>query len=520
MIATPHYLATAAGLRVLLEGGNAVDAAISASAVLCVVYPNMAGIGGDLMALVWESRSGVLRALNGAGRSGAKASSETFRDRGLTTMPTSGGASITVPGAVDGWGRLAEACGSRDLERLLAPAVRYAERMPMVGMLADRLTRNRAWLESDPGLASVFYDGREAFAEGQPLSQAALAQTLRRIGAEGTAAFYAGDIAASLVRTIRVTGGGLDEEDFAAHQSTWESPLVGTYRDVQVMEMPPSTQGVTALQAMALLERCGPPGEDRQDPELIHVAVECTKRAMADRNRWIGDPAFSPSAAPRLLDPSNLALQVAGISRASSASGVAPAIPPRGDTVFVATADRDGNLVSLIQSLYSSFGSGVMDARTGVLLHNRGAAFSLDPDSPNRLEGRKRPLHTIIPAMAFRDGAPWLVFGSMGGDGQPQTHLQLLGHVVDHGMDVQTAIEHPRWLTGQWDGDEPLEALHLESRFPGHVFERLAALGHPIVRAGQWDRRMGHAQAIEVDRADGFLKGGADPRGDGIALGW
>jgi len=480
----------------------------------------MAGVGGDLMALVWNARDGALRALNAAGRSGASSSWQNFRERGVTTMPISGGASVTVPGTIDGWARLLETNGSRDLRHVLAPAVAYAEGMPMVGTVADRLTRNSALLMSDPGAAEVFYADRQTFFEGQRLSQPALAATLQRIGAEGARAFYTGDIASSLVAVVRAAGGTLEEQDFAEHESNWEAPVVGTFRGVKVMEMAPSTQGATALQAMALLDGFGPPADDPWDPARIHLAVECTKCAMADRNRWIGDPSFCPSPVARLLDPALLKTQRASISLTAAASAVAQSIPPRGDTVCVISADRDGNVVSLIQSLYSSFGAGVMDARTGVMLHNRGSAFSLDPDGPNRLEPRKRPLHTLIPAMAFRDDAPWLAFGTMGGDGQPQTHLQLLGHILDHGMDVQTAIEQPRWLTGQWDGDEPLEALHLESRYPDRVFNTLAALGHPIVHAGPWDRRMGHAQAIEVDRTNGFLKGGADPRGDGLALGW
>ena len=520
MIATPHYLASTAGLRVLLDGGNAVDAAITASAVLCVVYPHMAGIGGDLLALVWDARSGSLRALNAAGRSGAAASWQTFRERGATTMPLYGGASVTVPGTIDGWARLAEAGGSRHLSYLLGPAVAYAEAMPVVGTLADRLMRNRDRLRSDPGAAAVFYGGSQQFAEGQRWSQPALADSLRRIVAEGPQVFYTGEIAESLVATIRAAGGSLDEADFGAHTSTWDEPLFGTFRGIRVAEMPPSTQGVTALQAMALLDGFGPGASDPLGPAAIHLSVECARRSMADRDRWIGDPAFASSAAQRLLDPLNLAAQRAAISRASSAPAVASSIPPRGDTVYVAAADRDGNLVSLLQSLYSPFGSGVMDPRTGVLLHNRGSAFSLDPDSPNRLEPRKRPLHTLIPAMAFRENEPWLVFGTMGGDGQPQTQLQLLAHILDDGMDVQAAIEQPRWLTGQWDGDEPPDALHLESRYPAAVADSLAALGHPIVRAGPWDRRMGHAQAIQMDRANGMYQGGADPRGDGIALGW
>jgi gamma-glutamyltranspeptidase/glutathione hydrolase len=329
-----------------------------------------------------------------------------------------------------------------------------------------------------------------------------------------------GEIAESLVSTIRDAGGCLTEEDFAAHRATWDEPLSSTFRDVKVCQMPPSTQGVTALQAMALFDGFVPPADIPLDPTRIHLAVECAKLSMADRNRWIGDPDFAPSAAPGLLDRARLDTQRATISITSAGPGHSPTIPPRADTVFIAVADGEGNLVALIQSLYSSFGSGVMDRRTGVLLHNRGSAFSLDPESPNCLEPRKRPLHTLIPGMAFRQGTPWLVFGTMGGDGQPQTQLQVLSHMLDHGMDVQTAIEQPRWLSGQFDGDEPLDALHLEDRYPSHIADALTALGHPIIRAGAWDRRMGHAQAIQVDLANGVYRGGADPRGDGLALGW
>jgi gamma-glutamyltranspeptidase / glutathione hydrolase len=513
MIATPHYLASISGLRVLMDGGNAVDAAIAAAAVLCVAYPHMDGIGGDLMALVWDAGAGALHGLNASGRSAAAASWQRYREMGHSTAPLYGGLSVTVPGTVDGWVQLHGRFGRRSLAELLEPAIGYAGGAPMTWTVADRLARNRDRLSAGQVYPS-------APREGEPLAQPALRRTLESIAAAGADAFYRGPIGQSLAASARAAGGLLTAEDFAAHTSEWVTPIEGSFRGLQVLELPPSTQGVTALQIMGLLDGVRLPPHDPLDADRVHLGAEATKLAFADREVWLADPAFAPFSGDTLLSADALAARRASIDPARAATVAAPSIPPRGDTIFVAAADRDGNLVSLIESLYSPFGSGVLDPATGVLLHNRGAAFSLDPKSPNRLEPRKRPLHTLAPAMAFRGAEPWLAFGAMGGDGQPQTQAQVLGYMLDFGYDPQRAIEMPRWLSGVWDGDEPPHTLHVEARVPESVVEDLAQRGHPIVRCEPWDRRMGHAQGVLIDREGGFFQGAADPRGDGLALGW
>lgn len=513
MVATPHYLATATGLRVLSSGGNAVDAAIAASATLCVVYPHMTGLGGDLMALVWDARRSKLHALNASGRAPAAATPDVFR--GLEAVPEIGGLSVTVPGAVHGWGELHTLSATRALDELLAPAAAYADGAPVCATVVDRFERYQGRLErhAAPLLAA------RPRSRGERWAQPALAATLREIGRVGIHSFYSGHVAEAIVAAVREAGGPIVLEDLATHCSEWVESIRLRYLGLDVIELPPSTQGVTALELLAIAERLRLPAL-WSDPVRVHLLAEATAIAMADRDQFVADPEFTDVPVARLLAADRareIADQIVSGRRPPAAPVGSPAL---GDTVHIAVADRDGNLVSLSQSLFDAFGSGVYAESAGVLLHDRGAAFALSESSPNRIAPRKRPLHTLIPAFAFRDGVPWLAFGTMGGHAQPQVQAQLLGHLLEGGADLQEAVSLPRWYRGGWLSGEPPDTLHLEDRFPAATFDALAARGHRLVRAGAYDPRVGHAQAILVDRAAGAYHGAADPRADGVALGW
>ena len=516
MVATPHQFASVAALRVLQEGGNAIDAAVTASAVLCVVYPHMAGVGGDLMALVWQGKTRSLHGLNASGRAPAAASLEDFRARGLSVVPELGPLSITVPGAVDGWDQLLSRFGSRSLGDVLAPAIAYAESALLGATVADRLARD--WPRMRRGPATTAFDRVREPREGSRLAQPELRASLMRLAHAGAADFYQGELAQRLAAGVRDAGGLLTAGDLAAHRSEWVEPLTLGYRGLRIVELPPSTQGITVLQICGMLDGF-PVRAEPFDPDRVHDTVEATKLALADRDRYIADPLHVAVPVRDLLSSAYLDERRARIVRERASRDVRAGAPgARGDTVYLAVADREGNVVSLIESLFGQFGSGVVAGDTGILLHDRGAGFSLDPASPNRLAAGKRPSHTLIPGMALRGDSPVLAFGSMGGEGQAQFHAQLLAYIVECGLDLQSAIEMPRWLCGRWSAGDPAAALHLERRVPVRLRSELARRGHPIIEIEDWDRRTGHAQAVAIE--SGFFQGAADPRGDGLALGW
>lgn len=520
VVAAPHYLASSAGARILADGGNAVDAVIACNAVLNVVYPHMCSLGGDAFWLIYDAAGRELHALNGSGRAPAAALPGWYLDRGHDRIPLRGMLSVTVPGAVDSWATALQRFGSRDLDHLLAPAVQYARSgFPVSGKLSAAIHQHEDLLRQNPAAAAAFMPSGRAPRPGALLVQPDLASSLADIGRGGRAAFYQGRIAEAIAATAATLGGLLTAADLAAHTSDWVTPISTTYRGTEVFELPPPSQGAAVLEALNLLDTFDLAGQDQPSTLRAHLMVEAIKLAYADRDQFIADPALADVPTGRLISR-DYALQRRAEISLSRAAPVPAEVKLLGDTVYMCAVDRWGNAVSLIQSICMAFGSGVMVAGAGILLQNRGAGFTLAEDHPNRIAPGKRPFHTLAPAMAFRDGRPWLVFGTMGGEGQPQTQLQVLSNVVDLGLDVQQAIDAPRWLYGRFLLAEEPGLLRLESCFPEQLSRELSALGHRVRPAGPLDEMMGHAQAIMIDPETGVLSGAADPRGDGAAIGF
>ena len=534
MVTSPHALASAAGLRVLQGGGNAIEAAIAVASTIAVVYPHMNGIGGDNFWLIYDARAGTVKALLACGMAGAGCTIDAYRSAGYTSeIPRRGPlAANTVPGAVDGWfeafayGR-ARLGGKRAMAELLGDAIWYAENgFPVTPSQEEWTRRNVGFassrfggLEALPGFRRTFLkpDG-SVYDRGERFALPDLAATLRAIATGGVDAFYRGPIAAAITTDLARAGGLLTAADFAAYRSRWEEPLRLRYRRWMLYNTPPPTQGLTSLQILNIVQRYDPAALAREPADYYHVMVEATKQAFVDRDAWIADPDFHPAPLEALLGAARADEHLAGIDPAR-ASVPKASDPGGGDTVWFGVVDAAGNAVSLIQSIYFDFGSGVIPDGTGVLLQNRGSSFSLDPSQPSALEPGKRPFHTLNPAMALYDGRPELVYGTMGGEGQPQTQAALVTRILDFGMDVQAAIDEPRWLYGRSWGD-PTSSLSIESRAGEDVIAELRRRGHELSVLGPWEERVGHAQAIRIDRTTGMLYGGADPRSDGLAMGF
>jgi gamma-glutamyltranspeptidase/glutathione hydrolase len=533
-VATPHYLASSAGLEALRRGGSAVDAAIAANAVLCVVYPHMAGLGGDGFWLIAGHDTGGVQALNAAGPAARAATASFYRERGHTSeIPERGApAALTVPGAVDGWRVAHERFGRLAWADLFAAAIEYArDGMPVSRSLADWLAQDAPILRQFPETARVFLPGGEPQREGTRLVQADLARAFEALASDGArGGFYEGTLARRICKSLGPAGSPLSPEDFAAYRAAWVEPIATTYRGFEVVEMPPSTQGFATLQILNLLEGFDVAAWGEGTADYYHYLVEAVKVAFADRDEWLTDPDYVKIPLDRLLSKDYAAKRRALIDprRALVAEQIEPGLrfapgahrrAPGGDTCYFCTADADGLVASVIQSIYHDFGAVVIGGDTGIILQNRGSFFSLDERHPNRLEPGKHTFHTIIPAMMMQDGRPVLAFGTMGGEGQPQTQAALVTRMVDFGFDVQQAIEAPRWLMGRTWGT-PSRSLSLECRIPDEAVRELTRRGHPVRMVEAWSGTMGHAQAIRVDRERGFLEGGADPRGDGAAIGW
>ncbi len=534
MVATPHYLASASGLDALRRGGSAVDAAIAANATLCVAYPHMAGLGGDGFWLIAGGPAEGVQALDASGPAARQASRDYYRARGITDrLPARGAlAALTTPGAVDGWRMAHERFGKLPWDSLFADAITYAEQgVAVTRSLADWLMQDAPILARDAGMAATFLPTGGPQREGALLVQARLAETFRLLAGEGArASFYEGDVARRICQGIAPGGSPLTPEDFASYRARWVDPIAGRYRGHDIFQMPPSTQGFSALQILHLLEGFDVRGWGEGTADYYHHIVEAVKLAFADRDEWLTDPEAVDIPLAHLLSAAYADERRALISR-DRALGLHELEPglrygPRadrpaaeGDTIYLCTADSDGLVVSMIQSIYHDFGAAVMGGDTGVILQNRGSFFSLDENHPNCLEAGKRTFHTIIPAMMLKEGQPVLAYGSMGGEGQPQTQAAMLTRMVDFGFDVQQAIEAPRWLMGRTWGMESHD-LWLESRISDETARELRLRGQPVRMVGQWDGTLGHAQAIRIDRATGLMEGGADPRGDGAAMGY
>lgn len=528
MAATSHPLATQIALDVMKAGGSAVDAAIAANAALGLMEPTGNGIGGDLFAIVWDPRTQRLHGYNGSGRSPRALAMDEFRRRGLDAVPPRGPLPVSVPGTVDGWFALHGRFGRLPMAEVLAPTIRYArEGHPVHEVIAHYWARSVPLLAKWPGFTEQFTIGGRAPATGETWRNPNLADTLEKIAQGGRDAFYKGDIARTIDAYFREHGGFLRYEDLAAHAGDWIDPVSTNYRGFDVWELPPSGQGIAALQMLNLLEPHDLASHGFGSPEHVHLLVEAKKLAFADRARWYADPDFHPAPVERLISKDYAAGRAALISMERAARQVQPGTPVQldeGDTIYLTTADADGMMVSLIQSNYRGMGSGMAPPGLGFILQNRGEQFVLgDPNHPNAYAPGKRPFHTIIPAFVTRDGKPWLSFGVMGGAMQPQGHVQILVNMIDFGMNLQEAGDAPRI---HHDGSaEPVGdnaamtdggRIELESGFPYETVRELMRRGHRVQFA---DGPYGGYQAIQVNPHGGWI-GASESRKDGQAAGY
>ena len=537
-VVAPHHLATAAGLSILRAGGSAVDAAIATNAALGVVMPSGCGLGGDAFWLIWDEAARHQSALNGSGRAPAAADAAGLRARGLAEVPPRGPLSISVPGAVRSWGDAHARHGRLDRATILAPAIGLArDGFPAWDGFIEAVESTVPLVLADIGPAAGFFpvyrpNGR-LWRAGERVRLPALASTLEILASEGFDAFYDGDLGERQARGLAAAGSPIVVGDLRGHASTWGEPVAIDYRGVRVTSHPPNSSGMVALQILAMLARFEAPpaaafGPDGvTDPAWIHLGVEASKLAMADRDAYLTDPTFRDVGMDRLLGPDHIAELAACIQTGRAAHPPETTNPRGGGTIYLATVDADGNAVSLIESNYLGFGSGVVDPATGIHYQNRGSYFSLDPSHPNVLEPGKRTLHTLLPGMLFRSGEtrPWIVAGSMGGDAQPQIQAQFVSAVVDGAVDVRTAVSAPRWFVEPGSHFQPPVEVRLEPRHAAHVAPALEALGHPVTLVAPFDSGLGHEHAIELldggpAGPDGSVAAATDPRSAGLPAVW
>ena len=510
IIATPHYMASSAGIEVLGEGGSAIDAAIAANAVLAVMLPDQTSIGGDCFFMVWPAGTETPEGFNGSGRSPAAASADQVRQAGFTGMPRRGPWTITVPGTIDAWFQAHERYGRLPVSRLLAPASNIArEGFPISPRLASSIAASAGDLAQSPVAASIFLDQGYAPAPGFQLVNAALANSLDRIGAEGRSAFYSGAIADEILAVAGGENGWLTADDLSSHEGNWVEPVSSTYRYATVWELPPNTQGVTALLALAMMER-EPFGTSWDDPAWLHVQIEAKKRAFAIRDQYFADPAAMTIDINEVLDPATIERLWADFNPDAATTGQTT-LP--GDTVYLAAIDSDGLAVSLIQSIYQGFGSGVVAGDSGIVLQNRGSYFSLIPGHPNELAPGKRPLHTLMPAMIDIPGRLRGALGTQGGDAQAQVHMQLISHLVDAALSPEEAVAQPRWIAG--DARYDPFAVVVEARMPGEAIFGLQQRGHVVTQVDPAWPNAGYAQMAMRNIENGGLVGAHDPRTEG-----
>lgn len=513
VVATSHPLAAQAGLAILQRGGSAVDAAIATATALTVLEPTSNGIGGDAFALVWDR--GKLHGLNGSGRAPAALSRERVLHEGRGAMPMTGWLPVTVPGAPALWADLHARFGRLPFAETLAPAIRYAEHGHPVAPNIARSWANAVHAAKQRheaqfrGFLSTFARNGAAPAASTGFASPGHARALRQIAATNARAFYEGEIAHAIAAFASETGGLLTFDDLAAHQSTWVDPISTTYRDHLVWEIPPNGQGLAALMTLGMLEGTDFYRHPRDSAEAYHVQIEAMKLAFADAYRFIADPTHADVPTRGLLDPAYLAKRRALIS--SHARAPEPGTPPKGGTVYLCTADRDGQMVSLIQSNFWGFGSGVVVPDWGIALQNRGYGFSLDPNHPNVVAPNKRPFHTIIPAFLTRGDQPIGPFGVMGGDMQPQGHTQVVVNSLDYGMNPQAALDAPRWRVER-------NVVQVELNTPRAVIEGLQARGHHVQVEAE-PSGFGRGQAIWRLESGAFAAG-TEARCDGGIAGW
>ncbi len=511
MAATSHPLATQAAVEMLRNGGNAVDAAITAAAVLCVVEHPMTGIGGDCFAIISKPGQKLI-GLNASGRAPKAATADWYAANGIKQLQVQSPHAVTVPGAIDGWATLLADHGTRRLAEVLVPAITHAEDGFVVAprVAADWAVAFEKLRNNKAAAQNCLKDGR-APRVGEVMRFPALGRTLRRIAEHGREGFYAGEVAADMVAELTALGGLHTLEDFAVQRCSYVDPISVSYRGIELHELPPNNQGIVALLLLKMLEKLGPSTNGATSPDRYHTINEAARLAYAARDTFVADPDTSKVPVAHLLSDAVIADLVGRIDRGKRRADLGPVPRPAGsDTVCFSVVDESGMAVSFINSLYADFGSGLATAKTGVVFHNRGTGFVLDPKHPNCIGPRKRPMHTLVPAMAMKDGQTHMAFGVMGAAFQPIGHTYLLSNMLDHGMDLQEAIDCPRTF---FEGDD----LVIEESVPEATIAALQRMGHRIrVRPLPW----GGAQAIMFDRANGTLVGASDPRKDGMALGY
>lgn len=529
MVATPHSVASSAGLNALRRGGSAVDAAIAANAVLCVAYPHMAGLGGDGFWMI--AGHDDVRAINASGPAASDATPSYYDEEGHDEIPERGPKSaLTVPGAVDGWRLAHEEYGRLPWKELFEDAIALADDGVVVTENLSRWIRtDREILADDKQAADTFLPDGTVPPAGTRLRQPDLSSSLSKIAIEGPRAFYEGDLAHRLIDPLHKAGSPLQSSDLEEYHAEWVEPLSVDYRGYTAYGFPPNTQGIAALQILGMLNGFDVNEWGDGTADYYHGIVEATKLAFADRDAWVTDPDFVDIPTEELLATDYLNERREHIDLENSlppspSPGRLPddytveSEPAKGDTCYFSVVDENGLAVSAIQSVYFDFGSGIIAGDTGIIPQNRGSFFSLNSDHVNSLEPGKRTFHTLIPAILAKDGDPCLVYGTMGGEGQPQTQAAVVSRIIDFDYDVQRAIEAPRWLFGRTWGAES-RSLSVEGRIPDSVIDELQSRGQTVSIAQNYDDTMGHAQAIRIC-GDGTLEGGADPRGDGSAIGY
>ena len=519
IVATSSPIAASAGVQILEQGGNAIDAAIAANAAMGLMEPMSNGIGGDLFAIIYEAKTGKLHGLNASGWSATGQSAEVLRVRGIGAMPFRSVETITVPGAVAGWDAMRSRFGRLGFDRLLAPAIRYAEEgFPVAEVTARMWHAAEPLLREQNAAAATYLPAGRAPEEGEPFRNPDLARSLKRIADKGRDGFYRGPTADAIVALVTGLGGTMTTADLFEFSAEWVTPISTTYRGWTVSELPPNGQGIAALLMLDIMERY-PLGEwGLYDPRALHVMIEAKKLAYADMLRYVGDPRFGEIPVASMLDRARAEERARRIDPARASCRVEPTqlagvSDMKGhDTIYLTAVDAEGNIVSLIQSNYAGFGTGLVAAGTGFALQNRGALFTLEAGQPNTLAPRKRPLHTIIPAFMAKDDVR-IGFGIMGGWNQAQAHAQFVSHVADHGLSIQQALEAGRFSKQTFPGCD----VDVDVRVPEESRRALEALGHEIKVWGMRSSAFGFGQAVRSD-ASGVHGGASDPRHDGAAI--
>jgi gamma-glutamyltranspeptidase/glutathione hydrolase len=515
IVAAESPLAAEAGVQMLEHGGNAIDAAVAANAMMGLVAPMSNGIGGDLFAIVYDAKSGKLYGLNASGWAPADLTIDFLKKQGFRSMPAEGIQSVTVPGTVDGWQKLEDRFGKKKLSDVLAPAIRTAEDgFPVTEWTSGLWIAHEEFLRGNEAAARTYLPGNRAPVVGQVFRNPDLAHSLRLIAQGGRDAFYKCEIAKAIIETSRRNGGTHAEKDFAEYSAEWVEPISTTYREWAVYELPPNGQGLAALEMLNIMETFPLDKWGLNSTATLHAMIEAKKLAYADLVRYIGDPRFSVLPVKQLLSKDFAASRAKLIDPNKANCNVGPATPlPGSSTIYLSTVDRDGNMVSLIQSNFDDFGSGLVADGTGFILHNRGALFTLDAASPNALAPHKRPLHTIIPAF-MEKGNTRIAFGIMGGWNQSQAHAQYVSHIADFNQNIQAAMETARFTKLSFQGCD----LDMENRVPANVKGELEAKGHIIRMHNGFSNRFGGGQAVMRDFGTGVNYGASDPRKDGAAV--